>query len=262
MEIYPKVDEQQVRLARKLLALGYTERGLETTLKKFRTDDAIFREENVPRFARLEELWPATTRSSAGSPSSGTASGRRSPSSSRLMSRATARARARVPPRRAGVPRQARRARGPLRQAVRCSARKSRRTRAFPTYMRYAFAAKHRFDYTPEDCARFHAAVEQAVVPRSRAAPSTGAAARRRHAAPVGPRGDLDTDAPLRPVRGHGRASSRRPQRIFDARRPELGAQFRMLAGGAGCSTSRAARARRRAATARRSSGAAARSSS
>ena len=56
MEIYPKVDEQEVRLARKLLALGYTEPGLETTLKKFRTDDAIFREENVPRFAKLEEL--------------------------------------------------------------------------------------------------------------------------------------------------------------------------------------------------------------
>jgi oligoendopeptidase F len=35
----------------------------------------------------------------------------------------------------------------------------------FPDFQRYCFASKHRFDYTPEDCARFHDAVEQAVVP-------------------------------------------------------------------------------------------------
>jgi oligoendopeptidase F len=35
----------------------------------------------------------------------------------------------------------------------------------FPDFERYTFRAKYRFDYTPEDCARFHAAVEEAVVP-------------------------------------------------------------------------------------------------
>jgi len=35
----------------------------------------------------------------------------------------------------------------------------------FPNYLQYAFRARHRFDYTPEDCRRFHDAVEQEVMP-------------------------------------------------------------------------------------------------
>ena len=39
------------------------------------------------------------------------------------------------------------------------------RNAGFPSYREYAFAAKCRFDYTPADCERFHAAVEAEVVP-------------------------------------------------------------------------------------------------
>jgi len=35
----------------------------------------------------------------------------------------------------------------------------------FPNYLEYAFRARGRFDYTPEDCRKFHAAIEQEVVP-------------------------------------------------------------------------------------------------
>ena len=35
----------------------------------------------------------------------------------------------------------------------------------FPNYQEYAFKSKHRFDYTPADCDRFHDAVEKTVVP-------------------------------------------------------------------------------------------------
>ncbi|MFQ6033332.1 MAG: M3 family oligoendopeptidase [Candidatus Bipolaricaulia bacterium] len=35
----------------------------------------------------------------------------------------------------------------------------------FPDYREYAFRARERFDYTPEDCGRFHQAVEEQVVP-------------------------------------------------------------------------------------------------
>jgi oligoendopeptidase F len=35
----------------------------------------------------------------------------------------------------------------------------------FPNYLQYAFRARHRFDYTPEDCRRFHDAIEQEVMP-------------------------------------------------------------------------------------------------
>jgi oligoendopeptidase F len=35
----------------------------------------------------------------------------------------------------------------------------------FGNYLEYAFRARHRFDYGPEDCRRFHEAIEQEVVP-------------------------------------------------------------------------------------------------
>jgi oligoendopeptidase F len=55
-EIYPQIIEQQVRLAKRLLELGYSRPDLETTLRRFRTDIEIFREENVPLFSELEQL--------------------------------------------------------------------------------------------------------------------------------------------------------------------------------------------------------------
>ncbi len=53
-DILPRMEEQDVRLARRLLALGYRRPDLETTLARFRTAIDIFREENVPIFAEIE----------------------------------------------------------------------------------------------------------------------------------------------------------------------------------------------------------------
>jgi oligoendopeptidase F len=39
----------------------------------------------------------------------------------------------------------------------------------FPNYLQYAFKALRRFDYTPEDCRRFHEAIEKEVMPVLRA---------------------------------------------------------------------------------------------
>src|SRR6478672_1666327 len=54
-EILPPMEERSVALARKLLATGYSTPALETTLARFRTQIEIFREENIPIFAELEE---------------------------------------------------------------------------------------------------------------------------------------------------------------------------------------------------------------
>ena len=62
MDIFPKLEEQQVRLARKLLAVGWSRPDLETTLQRFRTDIEIFREANVERFSRIEELSAGSSR--------------------------------------------------------------------------------------------------------------------------------------------------------------------------------------------------------
>lgn len=39
----------------------------------------------------------------------------------------------------------------------------------FPNYLEYAFKARGRFDYTPEDCRKFHDAIEAEIVPVQRA---------------------------------------------------------------------------------------------
>jgi oligoendopeptidase F len=38
----------------------------------------------------------------------------------------------------------------------------------FDNYRSYIWQARHRYDYTPEDCLTFHAAIEKAVLPAAR----------------------------------------------------------------------------------------------
>ena len=165
MEIYPKVDEQQVRLAKRLLDSGYTEAGLETTLKKFRTDAQIFREENVPRFAKLEEVEAAYEKLVGGLTVEWEGEKKTIPQLQPYMQSRD----------------RAERERAFLLGARAYAARRDEledifdrayvlrqevaRASGFANYRDYAFAAKYRFDYTPEDCVRFHDAVEQAIVP-------------------------------------------------------------------------------------------------
>src|SRR5260221_2504637 len=55
-EIEPNAAEQRVRLSRRLLEVGYTSPDLEESLRRFRTTNEIFREENVPLKAEVERL--------------------------------------------------------------------------------------------------------------------------------------------------------------------------------------------------------------
>ncbi len=99
----------------------------------------------------------------------------------------------------------------------------------FPAYREYRFAALNRFDYTPDDCIRYHEAVEQCVVPIWR-----GIQQRRRETMAVDSLRpwDLSVDPegrePLRPF-------AKAPELIAGVREafgqtdPELGAQFAMM---------------------------------
>ncbi|MGH2374992.1 MAG: M3 family oligoendopeptidase [bacterium] len=96
-------------------------------------------------------------------------------------------------------------------------------------YREYAFRRRERFDYTPQDCLRFHAAIEEAVLPVARRL------RRERRAAlglPTLRPWDLDVDPhgrpPLRPfataaelVAGSGE--------MFERVHPDFGTQFRFM---------------------------------
>lgn len=93
-------------------------------------------------------------------------------------------------------------------------------------YRDYAFRARQRFDYTPEDCIAFHAAVESVVVPVARELE------RERKAElgvePLRP-WDLAVDVkgrhPLQPFQSAGELCTR-TSRVFHCVDPELGNQF------------------------------------
>ena len=55
-EIEPNAAEQRVRLSRRLLEVGHSTDDLEESLRRFRTTNEIFREENVPLKAEVERL--------------------------------------------------------------------------------------------------------------------------------------------------------------------------------------------------------------
>ena len=55
-EIGPQRGEQRVRLAGRLLDLGYERPGLETTVRHFRNSRELFREENVALGSDLQRL--------------------------------------------------------------------------------------------------------------------------------------------------------------------------------------------------------------
>jgi oligoendopeptidase F len=99
----------------------------------------------------------------------------------------------------------------------------------FNDYRAYAFRRLGRFDYTPEDCARFHEAVAQEVVPAARALQ----AERRRQLGLEGLRPwDLAVDPfnrpPLRPF-DRVEEMVARSQRIFDQLDGELARGFRQM---------------------------------
>jgi oligoendopeptidase F len=96
----------------------------------------------------------------------------------------------------------------------------------FPNYRDYAFRKLCRFDYTPEDCARFHAAVEADIMPVVRELQAT----RRRQLGIKALRPwDLAVDPlnrpPLRPFEQVEQMVSR-TQSIFSKLDPELNADF------------------------------------
>ncbi|HEX5830892.1 MAG TPA: M3 family metallopeptidase, partial [Gemmatimonadaceae bacterium] len=104
------------------------------------------------------------------------------------------------------------------------------RNAGFPDFEAYVFRAKHRFDYTAEDCRRFHEAVESTVVP---AVERLFADRRRRlgldRLRPWDLAVDPDNAPPLRPFATNAEFVGG-ARRLFAAVDPELGSQFDTMA--------------------------------
>lgn len=229
-EIFPKAMEMQVKLARRLVDSGYSEPGLEPVLRGFRTDIEIFREPNVALFAELETLSASYQKLTGGLTVTWDGEKKTVPQLQPFLKDRDRSIRERAF-RTATEAYLARRDElAALFDQMYAKRQAVARNADFPDFQSYVFQSKHRFDYTPADCASFHRAVEATVVP----AVERLMAHRRERLAidsvrPWDTQVELEAKEPLRPFRD-AVGLIEPAKRVFDALDPELGAQFRRMA--------------------------------
>ncbi len=164
-EIGPKVYEQRALLQRRLVERGYVRPGLETTLQRFTNQVELFREANVPLFAELSKLvteWSkvigALTVDWDGEEKTPAQVLPYLESGDRLVRERAFKLRAKAFMAKRDVLVSLFDRMYDLRRQVAVNA-------GFENYRDYVHREKNRFDYTPDDCVRFHTAVEESVLP-------------------------------------------------------------------------------------------------
>src|SRR5688572_10995119 len=164
-EVLPRVEERSVELARRLLESGHSTPTLETTLARFRTQIEIFRDENVPIFAELEEHSARYQRITGAITVEWDGVERPLPQLQPFLKSSDRNVRERAF-RASSQPYIERRSElSRLFDQMYELRMRAARNAGFADFRDYIFPAKFRFDYTPADCERFHEAVEIAVVP-------------------------------------------------------------------------------------------------
>jgi oligoendopeptidase F len=229
-EIAPKLHEVRVKLGNRILPFELELPDLGVMLREIRTDVAIFREENLPRMAELEELEAAYDKITGGLTVMFDGEERTIPALQPYLLEQDRALREQAF--RAGA--DAYLAKRDEMAALFDRMVKVRHALAlaagFDNYRDYAFAAKYRYDYSPDDCRRFHEAVEIAVLPAI-------ARMQRERRERLG----VDTlrpwDLQVRPDRTTRLVPFRSTKefvdgarRVFDAVDHELGAYFRTMA--------------------------------
>ena len=225
-DIMPRAEELSVGLAKRLVALGWVPAGMELPVRRFRAQIEIFREANVELLAENEKLgseYQAITGSfTAEWEGEQLPLPRLAPFLKDLDRGVRERAfRAATAPYLVNRDRLAALfdKQYELRQRIAANA-------GYPDYEKYVFAAKQRFDYTPDDCRRWHDAVEEAVLP---ALDRIHEARRRRLQLERLRPWDLSVDTLGRPALrpfGSDHELIETTGRVFDRVDPELGAQY------------------------------------
>ncbi len=228
-EVLPRMEERSVELARRLVESGYATPGLSTTLARFRTQIEIFRDENVPIFAELEEHSARYQRIVGSITVEWDGVERPLPqlqpflkSSDRAVRERAFRASTRpYLDRREEL--------SALFDKMYGLRMRAARNAGFADFRDYIFPAKFRFDYTPADCERFHDAVERTVAP---AVERVLESRRRRLELEVLRPWDLAVD-PYRPktLRPFANATELvgTAQRVFERVDPSLGREFQTM---------------------------------
>ncbi len=164
-QIGPRAKEHRTKLQARLVELGYVRPGLEMTLQRFANQMQLFTEANVPLFSELAKLTTEWSKVNG---------------ALTVKWEGVERTPAQLLPYLEGNDREVRerafrlRAKPYIEQRETLSGLFDRlselrqqvaRNAGFDNFRDYTHREKNRFDYTPEDCLRFHEAVETAVLP-------------------------------------------------------------------------------------------------
>ena len=164
-QILPKANEQRVRLQERLVKLGYVRPGLETMVERFRNQMQVFNESNVPLSAELSRL---TTEWSKliGAMTLQWDGVEKTPSQLLPYLEAADRpVRERAFKLRARPYIDQRDTIAGIFDRMYDLRQQTAKNAGFDNFRDYAHQEKNRFAYTPDDCMRFHEAVEEAVLP-------------------------------------------------------------------------------------------------
>ena len=164
-EIAPKLHEVRVALGRRLLPFEGELPDLAVMMREIRTDVAIFREANLPRMAQLEELEAAYDKITGGLTVEWDGERKTVPALQPYLLERDRALRERAYRAGAGAYVARRAEMAELFDRMVRLRHELAREAGFESYRDYAFAAKYRFDYTADDCLRFHRSVETAVLP-------------------------------------------------------------------------------------------------
>jgi oligoendopeptidase F len=228
-EIMPRMEERSVELARKLLASGFRTPELTTTLARFRTQIEIFREENVPIFAELEEHSARYQRITGSMTAEWEGVERPLPQLQPFLKSPDRSVREKAF-RAASAPYiESRNQLAALFDQMYRLRTQAAHNAGFANFRDYIFPAKFRFDYTPADCEKFHAAIEQTAAP---AVQRVLQHRRERLGLDVLRPWDLAVDPyrrnPLRPFSDASDLVGKAKQ-VFDRVHPSLGQEFQTM---------------------------------
>ncbi|HEX6406935.1 MAG TPA: M3 family oligoendopeptidase [Gemmatimonadales bacterium] len=228
-EIMPRMEERSVELARKLLASGFRTPELTTTLARFRTQIEIFREENVPIFAELEEHSARYQRITGSMTAEWEGVERPLPQLQPFLKSPDRSVREQAF-RAASAPYiESRNQLAALFDQMYRLRTQAAHNAGFANFRDYIFPAKFRFDYTPADCEKFHAAIEQTAAP---AVERVLQHRRERLGLDVLRPWDLAVDPyrrnPLRPFSDASDLVGKAKQ-VFDRVHPSLGREFQTM---------------------------------
>jgi oligoendopeptidase F len=164
-DISPRVKEQQVKLSKRLIELGYSRDDLDTMLRRFQNQIDLYRDANLPLQSEIAKLNARYQKITGGMTVDWDGDEKTLPQLQPFLLDNDRDVRERAF--RLGTQPyiDARDELATLFDAQYAVRAKIAANAGFDNYRDYIFHEKNRFDYTPEDCESFHNAVEQTVVP-------------------------------------------------------------------------------------------------